>query len=124
MPNAGQTAGEGDYMAVKRMLPKNRLGRAMLKKLGYTAAVASHQAQSLWSGNRSYRNNERRPALSMVQYLLQSGGRNGGGSVNSGKRTILINGKPGDEYFGPSAEMIIRQPWSTNTLDQFDVIVR
>ena len=112
-------------IAVKGMLPKNPLGRAMFKKLKvYAGAEHPHTAQQ----PQALEDLESATACRLMATATEYGtGRRKTSAarvfLRKGSGNITVNGKPLDEFFGrETSRMIVRQPLElTQNADKFDM---
>ena len=110
-------------IAVKGMLPKNPLGRAMFKKLHvFTGDKHPHTAQQ-----PSRSTSEARPHHACEHQLRHRPTQDlhGARPPAPGTGKITVNGRSLDEFFGrQTSRMIVRQPLETVQMsDRFDVVV-
>jgi small subunit ribosomal protein S9 len=118
-PGARAPPGARHRDAVKGMLPKNPLGRAMYRKLKVYAARTTRtppSSRKSWiseHGNHQNYGTGRRKSSTARVFLRKGDGK------------ITINERPIEEFFGrETARMIVRQPLElTKSTDKFDVMV-
>src|SRR5690554_363695 len=108
-------------LAVKGMLPKNPLGRAMYKKMKVYAGAEHHMQHS------SHKNLSWDKIMAVTQYYGTGRRKTSTARVflRPGTGSIVVNNRDLETYFGRDTNrMVVRQPLVlTENLDKFDVFV-
>ncbi len=115
-------------LAVRGMLPKNRLGRAMIRKLRvYAGPTHPHIAQQPQPASLASKRSQLEEVVEVPKPLIQSTGRRKEAvarvRLRPGSGVITVNGRPFEQYFPILTHRVVAlEPLRlTQTADVYDV---